>query len=130
MSKSLLFAWAALLLTLGFADFALAADVDVLGQISNAFYQKAGSWSTTLEKIAFNLFYWFILLDICLFGIRGVLDLKTGAPVAGIAGEFANFILFAAFMYVCIKYYKKLLRTHRYSTSYILAKTLSYTSRK
>jgi type IV secretion system protein TrbL len=86
---------------------AFAADADILGRISNTFYTEAEGWASTLQNAAFTLFKYFIILDICLFGIRGALDLKTGAPVASIAGEFANFILFAAFMYVCIKYYKE-----------------------
>jgi TolA-binding protein len=48
-----------------------AEDVRQTAQQIRMVQQNIESWSTTLEKIAFNLFYWFIVLDICLFGIRG-----------------------------------------------------------
>jgi type IV secretion system protein TrbL len=78
-----------------------------LGRISNTFYTKAEGWTSILEQAAYTIFHWLIIIDICLFGIRGALDVRSGAPIGSLVGEFANFILFAAFMYVCIKYYKE-----------------------
>lgn len=86
---------------------AATVDPDILGRISNTFYTKADGWTSTLEQAAYTIFHWLIIIDICLFGIRGALDVKSGAPIGSLVGEFANFILFAAFMYICIKYYKE-----------------------
>jgi type IV secretion system protein TrbL len=83
------------------------ADPDILGRISNTFYNKAEGWASVLEQAAYTIFHYLIIIDICLFGIRGALDIKTGAPIGSLAGEFTLFILFAAFMYTCIKYYKE-----------------------
>jgi type IV secretion system protein TrbL len=109
ISKILLFTGAVMLLTHGFAGFALAAaaDPDILGQISNTFYNEAEGWASTLQDAAYTLFKYFIILDICLFGIRGAFDIKAGNPVGSIMGEFALFVFYAAFMFCCIKYYKE-----------------------
>ncbi|MDR3362115.1 MAG: P-type conjugative transfer protein TrbL [Desulfovibrio sp.] len=87
--------------------FAASASPDILGDIAVVFYNKSEGWSTTLVQAAYTLFHYLIIIDICLFGIRGALDIKTGAPIGSLVGEFVLFILFAAFMYTCIKYYKE-----------------------
>lgn len=84
-----------------------AADANILGQIDNKFYDEAERWSTVLEHLALQLFYWFLVADICIFGIRGALDMYKGNNIASLLAEFTVMILFVSFMFACLKNYKE-----------------------
>lgn len=84
-----------------------AADANILGEISNKFYNEAERWAITLENLALQLFYWFLVADIALFGIRGALDMYKGNNMASLLAEFSLLILFASFMFACLKNYKE-----------------------
>lgn len=101
------FACAAFTLALCLPEAFAAADADLLSEISNKFYSEAERWSTTLEQVAVKLFYWFLVIDIAIFGIRGALDMYKGNNVASLFAEFSMMIFFAAFMFACLKNYKE-----------------------
>lgn len=84
-----------------------AADANILGAIDNKFYDEAERWSTTLEHLALQLFYWFLVADIALFGIRGAIDMYKGNNIASLLAEFTITMLFASFMFACLKHYKE-----------------------
>lgn len=54
-----------------------------------------------------DIFRWLLIIDICLFGMRAVMDIVKGNSVASIVAEFTMLIFYAAFMFICIKYYKE-----------------------
>ena len=95
-----------LILEVSFA-FAASPSQDILGKISGTFYAKAEAWASTLENAAKTIFYWLLVIDVAVFGIRGAIDMKRGVPVASLFGEFAILIFFSALMFSCLTHYKE-----------------------
>lgn len=87
--------------------FAASPSQDILGKISGTFYSKAEAWASTLENAAKTIFYWLLVIDIAVFGVRGAIDMKRGVPVASLFGEFAILIFFSALMFSCLTHYKE-----------------------
>lgn len=87
--------------------YAADASPDILGKIDNTFYAKAEAWASTLENAAKTIFYWLLVIDIAVFGVRGAVDMKRGVPVASLLGEFAILIFFSALMFSCLTHYKE-----------------------
>lgn len=82
-------------------------------QIGTKFEQKATEYGTKLKDYALSLFKLFLLVGVVMFGVQAALG---RAEIADVIKEFLVMMVFAAFCYVSIIYYKDW-------TKYIMEKT-------
>ncbi len=82
-----------------------AAEVrsDISQQIQTQFQEKASEYGIKLKGYALSLFKLFLLVGVAMFGVQAALG---RAEIADIVKEFIIMLIFAAFCFVAIEYYK------------------------
>ena len=76
---------------------------DTVSNIATVFKQKASTWEPILRRYALSLFRWLLIIDVCWLGIR--MSLKQ-AEIQEVLVEFVRLVIFAAFMFTLVIYYK------------------------
>ena len=77
---------------------------NVITNITAAFYNKAAVYGTALQGYAERLFYWCLVLDVVLMGIKCALSRDQ---IADTIKQFCMMLLFAGFIFAVIKHYQE-----------------------
>lgn len=78
------------------------ADTDIVGRIAEEFARQSGMWTTTLQKYAWLLFRWLMIISVAMIGIKAALQMST---LQDAFRDFAFLVFFGGFIAATIQYY-------------------------